>query len=157
MRLEKFGSGEQIDRLKQLFDAANYTESAICQRLGLQRLADFEMNADRREPLADPSEPIDVLIRLFLAGEYLSRSLVSNLLQPEGLAVLEANELLRAGGPDDHCFSPVALYPVTNLYIASDRWSNPDGTAIDTPTDAVYPAFIATTRLFLELLPKGPL
>ncbi|MCX6630450.1 MAG: class I SAM-dependent methyltransferase [Candidatus Solibacter sp.] len=41
------------------------------------------------------------------------------------------------------------------MYIASDRWSNPDGTAIDTPTDAVYPAFIATTRLFLELLPKG--
>ncbi len=155
MRLENFGSEEQILELRQLLDAAGYNEPAVCRRLGLKRLAEFQLDAEKREPLAPPVEPIDILIRLFLAGEYVSRSLASDLLKPEGLSVLERNGFLHSGGPDDHCFGPVAVYPVAGLYIASDRWSNPNAAPFETPDDAVYPAFIRTTRHFLELLPNG--
>jgi methylase of polypeptide subunit release factors len=64
-----------------------------------------------------------------------------------GLLAIDA-----AGG---RCHGTVALYPLADLHIASDRWSNPDDTPFDAPSDTVYPAFIPNTRLFLEHVPLG--
>jgi SAM-dependent methyltransferase len=49
----------------------------------------------------------------------------------------------------------VALYPLADLHIASDRWSNPDDAPFEAPSDTVYPAFIPNTRLFLAHVPLG--
>jgi SAM-dependent methyltransferase len=49
----------------------------------------------------------------------------------------------------------VALYPLADLHIASDRWSNPDDAPFEAPNDTVYPAFIPNTRLFLAHVPLG--
>jgi SAM-dependent methyltransferase len=54
----------------------------------------------------------------------------------------------------DQCYSPVALYPVQGLYIASDRWKNPYGSPIS--YDSVFPAIHPNTHDFLELLPASP-
>jgi methylase of polypeptide subunit release factors len=57
-----------------------------------------------------------------------------------------------AGG---RCHGTVALYPLADLHIASDRWSSPGDAPFEAPSDTVYPAFIPNTRLFLEHVPLG--
>jgi len=52
------------------------------------------------------------------------------------------------------CHATVSLYPVEELYIASDRWNTPDGAPLKDADDTVYPAFIPNTRLFLRHLPE---
>jgi methylase of polypeptide subunit release factors len=53
------------------------------------------------------------------------------------------------------CHATVALYPLEDLHIASDRWSNPGDAPFEAPSDTVYPACIPNTRLFLEHVPLG--
>jgi SAM-dependent methyltransferase len=53
-------------------------------------------------------------------------------------------------------FSPVCLYPVRQLYIASDRWTSPDGGTFSPPADIVYPAITRNTHRFLAMLPAEP-
>src|SRR5260370_17719198 len=52
------------------------------------------------------------------------------------------------------CFGSVALYPVGDLFIVSDRWSNPDRKPKQSFPDIVYPALTKSTREFLRFLPN---
>jgi len=50
----------------------------------------------------------------------------------------------------------VALYPLRDLYIVSDRPSSIEGDERRPPDDLVYPAMIPNTQLFLDLIQPGP-
>jgi methylase of polypeptide subunit release factors len=50
----------------------------------------------------------------------------------------------------NRCFATAALYPVRDLYIASDRWNNPDHTPAQSFPDIVYPALTRGAREFLD-------
>ena len=155
LEIEELGRAGNYQELKRSLDAAGYSEAAICARLGLRRLADFEMEASRRPPLPPLSCPTDVLIQLFLCGEFVDDAVLETWLERTAIALLESMGLLKATH-EGRRYGTVALYPVGGLLIASDRWSWPDGSEFVAPPDTVYPALVRNTRLFLDLLPGTP-
>jgi SAM-dependent methyltransferase len=157
--MQELGRAGRYEELGRFLEASDYSEASICARLGLRRLVDYEMEPSRRATLPPPVDATDVLIRLFLAGEAVGRALVEAFLDSaatgllSGMGLLESPvETMDAG---QYCGS-VALYPVNGLFIASDRWSRPDGLEFEAPPDTVYPALVRNTRLFLDLLPEEP-
>jgi SAM-dependent methyltransferase len=152
MDLDQLGRAGRFDELRRMLVSSGYTEEAICSRLGLRRLSDYEMDPARRAPMPSPADAADALIRLYLAGEPVARAAADCLLDAallEGMGLLGQMDAL-------NCHGTVALYPVDGLYIASDRWSCPDGSQFVAPSDTVYPALVRNTRLFLDLVPDGP-
>lgn len=155
MKTDELGRAGRYDELRQLLRASDYSEVVLCARLGLRRLTDFEMEPTRRAALPPPVDATDVLIRLFLTGDAVGRGLLDAHLSPAAAALLRDMGLLETADAGQFC-ATVALYPVNGLYIASDRWSRPDGSSFEAPPDTVYPALVRNTRLFLDLLPEEP-
>lgn len=153
--MDELGRAGRYDELRRLLEASEYTESAICAKLGLPRLADYDMEPSRRAPLPAPTDAADVLIRLFLAGDALERAAVDAYVDSQASELLVAMGLLESTA-EGRYVATVALYPVDGIFIASDRWSHPDGSPFVAPSDTVYPALVRNTRLFLDLLPAEP-
>lgn len=141
-------------QLREFLEAAGYTEAAITGRLGLQNLSEFELARARRAPLPPPESTLDVLIALFLAGDYVRPAAIAQHLPAPTVALLRQLNLLHdepAG-----VSATLHLYPVGVLLIASDRWDNPDGSDSGAARELVYPALNPNTRRFLDLLPTTP-
>jgi methylase of polypeptide subunit release factors len=155
LELDELGRAGRYAELRLTLETSGYSEPAICARLGLRRLADYEMEPTRRSALPPPVDATDGLIRLFLAGEALQRAALEACLGSTAAALLSSMGLLGTTDDGQVC-ATVALYPVHGLFIASDRWSHPDGSAFVAPPDTVYPALVRNTRLFLDLLPEAP-
>lgn len=154
-QLEELGRSGRFDELRCTLENFGYREASVCERLRLDRLSDFQMEPSRRDALSPAATPLDLLIALLLAGEYVSRSEMDTFLGLGSAALFEGMGLLAAADADRWA-ATVALYPVDDLFIASSRWSNPDGSAFETPPDTVYPALVRNTRSFLNLLPDTP-
>jgi SAM-dependent methyltransferase len=150
------GRSGQFDELSQFLRSANYSDESICNRYQLDRAENFELDRKKRAPLPPPKSPGDILATLFLAGERIELNTARHFLGNEKIALLEGMGLLESEPDAGHCYATVALYPVEDLYTASDRWSSHDGSQYSGPEDTVYPAFIPNTRLFLRHLPQYP-
>ena len=152
----RLGTDDEFTALRSALDAAGYTEPAICERLGLQKISQFQFVTERRPPprtLTENPDSLDLLIRLFLENEPVERDTVRalpvELLATLGLIVPhKADPGLLSG--------TAALYPLRNLYIVSDRPSSIEGDERRPPDDLVYPAMIPNTQLFLDLIQTGP-
>lgn len=148
------GHSGRFNELLEFLQSAGYTDEYICRRFHLERAEDFEIDRNRRAPLPAAESAADILVALLLAGESVELNTARHLLGETKIALLEGMGLLASETGDTHCFATVALYPVGDLYIASDRWGTPDGSQFSVPEDIVYPAFIPNTRLFLRHLPE---
>jgi SAM-dependent methyltransferase len=103
------------------------------------------------------ADALDVLLRVFLVGDSVSRDLLGGFIPSATREAMEALGILCVDpAHPEQCYSPVVLYPVQGLYIASDRWKNPDGSQAPTLKDYVFPAVHPLTHDFLELLPQSP-
>ena len=150
---DTLGQSGCYEEVLQLLRSSDYTDAFICKRCNLRRAEEFEIDRKKRPPLPRPESAADVLLQLFLAGEALKLELAASLLGTENIALLEGMGLL-SGSDSGEYYSTVSLYPVEELYIASDRWNTPDGAPLKDADDTVYPAFIPNTRLFLQHLPE---
>lgn len=138
-----------FDEARELLQHAGYTESAICQLMGLTRINGFELDATLRKPRVLPAapSPLDVLARLFLEDEAVAAQYVSH----RGWDLLfDLGLLARHGENGLLVSSTVMLYPVGSIYTVADRQLPYDGDPkpID---DIVYPAIVPNTGLFLDL------
>jgi hypothetical protein len=156
LELDALGHGKRFDELRQLLQSANYSDAFICERFHLARAEEFELDGKRRPPLPKPESAADILLTLFLAGESVSSSTAQTILGAENIFLLEGMGLLKSASDSGRYYATVAVYPFEDLFIASDRWSTPDGTRLSGPEDTVYPAFIPNTRLFIQHLPERP-
>lgn len=138
-------------QLREYLGSAGYTESAIASRLGLGNLSEFELARARRAPLPPAESTLDVLIALFLAGDYVQPSVIDAYVPASAAALLQQAHLIHTE-PAGIC-ATLHLYPVGAFLIASDRWDNPDGSDSGAARELVYPALNPNTRRFLELLP----
>jgi hypothetical protein len=154
--MHALGHANRFDDLRQLLQSANYSDAFICERFHLARAEEFELNGKKRSSLPKPESAADALLTLFLAGENVSSSAAQKILGAENIFLLESMGLLKSALESGRYYATVALYPFEDLYIASDRWSTPDGTQLSGPEDTVYPAFIPNTRLFIQHLPEWP-
>src|SRR6202043_1895448 len=75
-------------------------------------------------------------------------------------AVWEAMSKTRLVLPDpadaNRCLASVALYPIRDLFIASDRWCNPDHSPREMFPDIVYPALTKSARQFIDFTSFEP-
>lgn len=153
----KLGTPDQFSTVRDSLARAGYTERAVCRKLGIASLHEYSgkrEKCDARVKAAPASTP-RTLIQLFLLGESLGRAEVEKAIPGAALAVMKSLGILRPHPPQaKRWFSPVVLYPLHDLYIASDRWKTLDGSP--TAKDYVFPAIHPFTHEFLDLLPRDP-
>ena len=152
----RFGSPECFANLKAFLDSSGYTEGAVCERLGLGAQHEI-LSREHLEPAREIRDTADLLIKLFLTGDYVEEDALRMLFPADVLESMAELGLLagdesRAGVVR----APVCLYPIRQLHIASDRWTNPDGSHFTPHADIVYPAITKNTYRFLSMLPPEP-
>jgi SAM-dependent methyltransferase len=152
----RLGADHEFAALRSALDGAGYTEPAVCERLGIQKISQFQFATERRpapRTLTEDPDSVDLLIRLFLENEPVecdtARTLPLDILAALGLVAQHASDTGLLSGT-------VLLHPLRGLYIVSDRPSPVEGSALRPPDDFVYPAMIPNTELFLDLIPLGP-
>ena len=155
----RLGSPQQLSAVREFLGQAEYSEHAVSKRLGLGGLHEY-LRSGEKSGASAPTEGTDalgLLLRVFLAGHSVSRELIGRLIPSAVQDSLEALGILctDAAHPGG-CYSPVALYPVEGLWIASDRWRNPDGSPVPNVQDFVFPAIHPLTHTFLDPLPQSP-
>jgi methylase of polypeptide subunit release factors len=157
MNLLEIGTSAQFAALRGFLADAGYRESRICEKLGLasaEALDIVALSENLKERVASP-EPLHTLIRLFLLGDFVSIAEAETQFPGSTWAAMNALGLIEDDPSDPkRCFGSVALYPVADLFIVSDRWSNPDRTPKQSFPDIVYPALTKSTREFLRFLPN---
>ena len=152
------GSPEEFARLRNILREADYTEKSVCERSGIQSIFDFEprqKDAYEPQPFRDR---MDALLRVLMHGQLARRSDLLAVLDSHELATLESlGVLARSPGDASLLYSTAVLYPIENVYIASDRpfpplpdWS---GTV---PADVVFSGISRHTRIFLGSIPRDP-
>ena len=155
---------------------SDYYEPSICRRVGMSGLSDFLSGDRTRITLAGESDTLGVLIRLFLVGESLEAKVLESAIPADVLdAMKELGLLIQdpthfapplaplsqrggeivVGAPTKMC-ATVALYPVGGLFIASDRWTLPQGHLTELAEDFVFSAITPNTSQFIATLPKEP-
>jgi len=156
VQLPRLGTSEQFAALRGFLKGANYTETSIVERLQFKSVRELGDIIVRRgfEKCVAHSDPLNILIRLFLLGEYIPASEAETL--PRAVwSVMGALGLIADQSTlSDRFASTVALYPVGDRYFISDRWSNADHSPMPTFADIVYPAFTQSTQDFLLFLPE---
>jgi SAM-dependent methyltransferase len=152
----RFGPSECFDRLRGFLMVSGYTEETVCERLGLA--VQHEVLSRRQpEPSSEIRDAADLLIRLFLTGGYAGEDVLRRHIPADALDSMEKLGLLaKEASRGGLVYAPVFLYPIRRLYIASDRWSHPDGSHFTPHPDIVYPAITKNTYRFMGMLPAEP-
>jgi hypothetical protein len=134
----RIGTPQQFAALRQFLSEADYTESAICERLDIPSLSKA-VHLRTGGPRADA---LDWMIRLFLLEETLPGDWIpANILDVLRGLGLVAGEAEVTG--------TVKLYPVRSVYVISDR--DLSGRA---GADHVFSAISPQTEEFLQLMPE---
>ena len=148
----RFGPPECFGAVKAFLDDSGYTEQACCERLGLGAQHEI-LTRGPSEPAPEIRDAAGLLIALYLVGARVEEKLLRELLPAAGLDSMVEIGLL-ASDSAGVWHAPVCLYAVRRLYIASDRWSHPDGSHFTPPADIVYPAITKNTYRFMRMLPS---
>src|SRR5258707_11712406 len=157
MTLIEIGTAAQFAALGGFLAGADYRESRICEKLGLasaEALDVVSLSENLKERVVSPA-PLNTLIKLFLLGECVAIAEAGTQFPGSAWAAMNALGLIEEDSGDSRrCFGSVALCPVRDLFIVSDRWSNPDRKPKQSFPDIVYPALTKSTREFLRFLPN---
>jgi SAM-dependent methyltransferase len=149
----RLGTPEQFDVARRLLAAANFTEPAICERLGIEAFTKFGQTQPGRRIAEQFETAFDALARLFLECEPMSRKTATELLGEAGMAALEGLGLIVADEEDaSRVLSPFGVAPTGGLWLVSDR----GGELGTLAGDVVYPAIMENTQQFLAAIPKSP-
>lgn len=150
----RLGTVDQFARVRELFVRAGFEETPICARAGIASLHDLPVVEDR-SAFREPTDLQSLFVQLFLDCDRVPWSVVRAALSAEDLAALEDLGLVHAAHDDDSmCASTVAIYPIEELFIASDRRHDFDSTASVPPSDLVFSPMTRETQRFLRLMPR---
>src|SRR5256886_10500983 len=156
LRVADPASFRQVERALR---SAGFDENTICRVLGISSMADFgTVGRDDLDLKTNASKTFALVTRLFLFVEAVPREEVLQAIDGATLDAFLALDLLRrrvATTGTEEYYSPVLLYPVAGLLVASDRHETVDGSPFVPEPDAVFPAIFAGTLRFLRLLPRS--
>ena len=113
-----FGSDAEFAALSAALATAGFSEQAVCQRLGLERVSQFRLEGARHLE-SEPADAIGRMVWLLIEGGPVSRSTAAASLplpELEALGVVEQHP-----SSSSHVYATVMLYPMHGLYIVSDR------------------------------------
>ncbi len=143
---------------REFLDQCGYTAEAAADRIGfarLDQLAQFTLcDQAKRERNLRIRDPLNAAVKLFLCGQIMDQAELGGLVPTEVLAALEALGLIERDGA--MLFSPVLLYPAHGLYLASDRYMNPDGSPVATGHNFVFLVLQRNASDFIASLPGTP-
>lgn len=149
------GSPEQFSGLRAAFQEIGFVEQTLAARCGLPRLALFTeaatANPGLRAAFHRNPDAVDLLLRLFLFGEAIPRALAAGGLLAELLRLCVALRLVGVTG--DGYIATVMLYPISGLWIASDRFGTAEGLPAPASGEFVLMALQQKTESFLNRLP----
>jgi SAM-dependent methyltransferase len=156
--LPHLGTEEDFAALRQTLKLCGFHNEGICRRLEIPSIVEFRGKCEGRTNAIEIEQPIDVLIRLMLDGEFIREDVIEAMLPPGSLAVLERLQILaRDERRPGELFSTISMYPGgETLLLAGDRPGTPDGSKYWLPPDVVYPGIVENTRHFLSGLPQTP-
>jgi SAM-dependent methyltransferase len=150
----RMGAPEQFERLREAFEALEYTEPEVCKRFGIETI---HQATRRLEPDREVTDPQALLIRLFLETAEVPWRTVRALLSPGDLAAIEDLGLFMPQAmTGEACRATLALYPTEGLYIASDHGEAGPVSDWRAPADIVFPAIGDATQRFMALMPRTP-
>jgi SAM-dependent methyltransferase len=154
--LPRLGTDEEFAALRALFLSCGFNDEGICRRLEIPSIVEFKGKCEGRKTATVIQEPIDVLIRLLLDGEFVAQAVIESRLPAGGLAAMERLQILaRVPERPDELFATISVYPAAgNLLLAGDRPGTPDGSRYWLPPDVVYPGVMENTRNFVAGLPQ---
>lgn len=159
MNLPEIGTAPQFAALHNFLRDADYSETQLCKELHLPTAEALDI-ISLPDSLAEgitSDGPLRTLINLLLLGALVPVSEAEQQFPGSVWAAMNALGLIEEDSKDRKmCFASVALYPIGDLFIISDRWTNPDRTPKQSFQDIVYPALTKSTREFLRFLPKDP-
>lgn len=148
----RIGTTQDLERVTEILQQASFDEGTICRKLRLKDMSDTGWLRDDE----DISPELRLLIRLFFQSTLVPRAEVEQVFDRATIDVFLRLGLLGIGEfGDDQYFAPCWLYPVAGCFIASDRYSMPDGSVYRPPPDIAFPAIYKGSLQFLKLLPAG--
>src|SRR5204862_5093993 len=150
----RLGPREQFSRARELLMRAGFEETPLCARASVNSIYEFP-RPDGRSAFKDITDAQSLFVRLFIDGDQVARSVVESILSPDDLQVLEALGLIHPVRDNAELrTAAVAIYPVEELYIASDRRHGFESTHEVPPSDLVFSPMTRETRRFLRLMPR---
>lgn len=146
-----------FSELRAFLVGSNYTEAAVCQRLGLHQPKDYlTLRPNPASPRAI-HDHLDLLARLFLIGEIVEEQQIQTWVpSPVREAMTGLGLVAQYPVQPQNWYATTALYPAYGLWVASDRWTSPELAPIRVAADVVYPAITPNTAHFMETLPGDP-
>ena len=150
-----FADTGQFEAVRTLLKNNGYTTNGICSSLKIEFLDEYPTKAKENDQPRPIGSALDVLLSLFFEGGLVTRKRMETYLGEKAYEDLASLGLV-APLEGDTCFATVLMYPVNDVYICSDRWSNPDGSKFQPFDDIVYSARSITTQRFLRLVPASP-
>lgn len=151
----RMGTREEFALVATALSEAGFDEPTVCKTLNIENNAELN-SVESADCLQDAPKRLALFIRLFLFLDFVPRAEVEGELGRSTVDAFLALDLLRIGdfGPDQY-YTPIFLYPVSGLLIASDRHTSPDGGPFVPPPDIVFPAIFIGTLRFLRVLPRS--
>jgi hypothetical protein len=148
------GAPERFATVRAALRRAGYTEGEIARRCEIPSVFRFRTLADGRRAEREVHDAFGVLLHLVLDEAPVPWATVRTHLGDDVAAALRVLGLVEDADAAERCRATVLLYPVCDLFIASDLTHGRDGGAL--PDDAVYPAITHNTGHFLAMLPESP-
>jgi len=152
----QIGTDHDFAAVRDLLIHANYHEAEFCARLGIASLSEFEEEFDRVQIDDFRKDAHGVLIQLFVEGKYVDEALARERFGEQALTAMASLGMLqRNPASDGEICSTIALYPTAGVWVASDRWNNPDREPYQAAVDIVYPAIVSNAQRFLKFMPTA--
>ncbi|HUK20252.1 MAG TPA: class I SAM-dependent methyltransferase [Gemmatimonadales bacterium] len=160
----RHGSRADFSRIRSLLREVEYDEGTICRTIGIDSMADLaRARPEDLDRAVGDSAPLSLLIKIFLFGQPVLPAELDRKLGATARNALVALDLVRLGPVREDAerdgvayYSPVLLYPVGGVLIASDRYDKPDLSPLKPPADIVFPAIFSGTLRFLRILGRSP-
>src|SRR5437867_1673718 len=153
----RMATPEEYSRVRDLFVRVGFEEDPLFARFGITSIRELLLSNDQgvfRDNI-EITDALSLLVKLFLRGERVPWSVVRSVLNAADLAAIEALGVLHSpSASSELCTSTIAIYPLSELFIASDRLARYDATTEKPPTDVVYSPITPQTISFLRLMPR---
>ena len=150
----RMGTDAEFAAVRECLQRAEYTEAAVCALAGTDSIYEFRMLKEGRAP-SEITDAAGALLHVFMDSEPMPRSRLGTLLPGGGVEALERLGLLdRSAADPASVYGTVLLYPTQSVYLVSDANGYLDGRSWESPPDVVYPAIAATSRSYLNGLPR---
>jgi precorrin-6B methylase 2 len=150
----RLGTPQEFARVRELFVRVGFEETPICARAGVPNIHELP-GFEQRSVFKEATDAQSLFVRLFIDGDRMPWSTVREILPENDLDALRALGLLHdaSAGADD-CAATVGVFPIEELFIASDRRRDFDSTGSVPPSDLVFSPMTRETYRFLRLMPR---